>query len=125
MGQATDAFVPVMVAGVVLVVALGIAALSYMRAVDAVAGAIREKKPSGWEIGLLDGSWYEGNPRPLFTYWWISFVVMGARGLDVPGDEYRKLLRTARMRLLICFILFVIFLIGLGWFTRGTMHAGY
>jgi len=92
-----------------------------MRAVNAVGDVIRERKPGGWENGLLDGSWYDGNPRPLFSYWWISNVIFGLRELDIAGDGYRALLWTARFRLLICLVLFMIFLIGLGWFTRGPI----
>jgi hypothetical protein len=107
-------------AGIAILVALAGAALSYMRAVNAVSDVIREKKPSGWEIGMLDGSWYHGNPRPLLFFGWISGVVFGLRELDLPDDGYRALLRMARMRLLACFVLFMILVMGLGWFTRGS-----
>jgi hypothetical protein len=107
-------------AGIAILVALAVAALSYMRAVNAVSDVIREKKPSGWEIGMLDGSGYHGNPRPLLFFGWISGVVFGLRELDLPDDGYRVLLRAARWRLLMCLALFTIFLISLGWVTRGS-----
>ena len=87
------------VAGIVVLIALAVAALFYMRSVNAVGDAIREKKPSGWEIGMLDGSWYHGNPRPLLFYGWISAVIFGLQELGIPDDGYRALLRTARLRL--------------------------
>ena len=107
-------------AGIAILVALAVAMLSYMRAVNALSDFVVRDKPNGWEGGDMYRFWYDDRPRPLGTDWWIGNVILGIGRLDIPGESYRALLRMARMRLLACFVLFMILVMGLGWFTRGS-----
>jgi len=100
------------IAGVVVLVALAFAALSYIRAVNALGDFIRDKKPGGWEKLILG---IGGDNRRLpFAESWLSYLVLGMTSLDSPGEGYDLLLLGARKRLLVCFALFMIFVIGLG-----------
>ena len=115
------------VAGIAIFAALTFATLSYIRAVNALGRFIREKKERLVQENRLpdwDRDLYirpgDIHPRDLFL--WISRVVLGIRRLDIQDKDYRALLWMARRRLLVCLVLFVALVIGLGWFTQGTMH---
>jgi hypothetical protein len=109
------------IAGIVVIAAFAIAALSYMRAVNALAEFVRQGKPNGWIGGGPYRFWYGDKPRPIWSNWWIGNVMLGMGRLDISGESYHALLRAARMRLLACFVLFMILVAGLGWSTQGSM----
>lgn len=112
----------VLVAGIVLAAAFVAAVLSSIRALYAFCDVIREKHPDEW-ASHSDRARGMGLPQvPAYTGSWIAWLIWGTAKLDLPDDDYRRLLRTTRVRLLVCLILFVICLIGLGWFTQGTAH---
>jgi hypothetical protein len=108
-----DVFIPVAIAGAAVLAALAVAALSYMRAVNGLVTFIRGKEPSRGDLRR-----YPGSSNPALLMFWISRVVLGTQTFVIPDDDYRALLRMARRRLLVCLVLFVILLVGLGWFTR-------
>jgi hypothetical protein len=127
LGHPADVFMPIAIAGIVVFIGFVIAVLSYIRAVDAVVSFIREKKLNLIQQGksvTWDRDLYilPGAMHPRYLIFWISRVVLGTKSLNIADADYRALLRAARMRLLACLILFVIFLIGLGWVTQGTMR---
>lgn len=104
----------------VLAVAFIAAALSSIRALDALCAIIREKRPGEWAAHSNSGFNTISPTQFAHGYRWVGWLVLGGVRLDFPDDDYRRLLWIARGRLLVCLILFVIFLIGLGWFTQGT-----
>jgi hypothetical protein len=75
----------------------------------------------GWIGGGPYRFWYGDKPRPIWSNWWIGNVMLGMGRLDISGESYHALLRAARMRLLACFVLFMILVAGLGWSTQGSM----
>gem|GEM_PF-4160127 len=109
------------VAGIAVLIAFAVAALSYMRAVNALSDFVARSKPNGWIGGGPYRLWFGDRPRPLRSNWWIDNVLFGLGRLDISGESYRALLRMARMRLLACLVLFLILVAGLGWYTQGSM----
>jgi hypothetical protein len=62
-----------------------------------------------------------GYPRPP-PHRWIYRQAIGFGTPDIADEDYKRLVAMARNRLLVCFVLFAIFVIGLGWYTQGAMH---
>lgn len=82
---------------------LAIAALSYMRAVNAL-GELKEKP----------------NFRPWLVYTaWFPLLLSGLLTFDVNDARYPVLLWRARRRLVLCFLIFLAIIVAIGWFSRG------
>ena len=99
-----------LMAVIVLAAAFVAAALSSIRALNALCIVIREKKPQEW-AAHSDRARGTGMPSvPAYTGLWIAWLIWGTAKLNESSDRYRLSLRAARLRLLFCLILFVIFL---------------
>lgn len=108
-------------AGIVVLIALATAALSYMRTYNALVELARQNKSNGWVGRGPYRLLYGDKPRPIYSNWWVGNAILGLGGLGISGEGYRALLRAARVQLLACFVLFMILVAGLGWSTRGSM----
>jgi hypothetical protein len=111
------------IVGIADVGAFVVAAVFYIRTVEAITGIIREKQPDGWKRGLLDSFEHpEGDPRQPFWYWWMIEIIFGVKRLNLADESYHKLLWRARKWFAIGLLLMVVFIVGLGWFTQGTAY---
>jgi hypothetical protein len=93
------------------------ASLSSIRALDSLCALIREKRPDQWATRGDYGTRVSPNDPPAFRYRWISWLVLGFIRLDVPDDNYRAPLWTARKRMMLCGLLFITLLVVVIWFS--------
>ena len=102
--------------GVIAASVLAIAAIFAISALDSLCALIREKRPDQWATRRGYFGWrLSPNDPPAWRYRWISWLVLGFISLDVPDDNYRALLWTARRRMMVCGLLFISILAGVIW----------
>ena len=83
--------------------ALAIATLFYIRAVNGLGNLIRRENPG---LGL--------------RYYYFSFwLICGLSSYDVHGERYPQLLRRARHGMMAWLFIFTVLAIAIGWFSRG------
>jgi hypothetical protein len=111
-----DDTVLVAFAGFVVLAGLGIAVWSYIRTLNAVAALIRQKRPAEWQANMQSEGIRVRRPAG-----WIYRQAIGFSTPDIADEDYKRLVAAARNRLLVCIALFVVFVIGIGWYTQGTM----
>jgi hypothetical protein len=71
---------------------------------------------------LIDTFEYpDGDPRQPFWYWWMVGLIFGWKKLDLKDGAYQRYLWRARAWFFACLFLLIAFILGLGWFTQGTM----
>jgi hypothetical protein len=118
-GQPEADFVPIALGLAVVFAAFMVAAFLYLRAINAVVNWLKENKSDEWRRRQSSVSAY------VPPQWgWRYRQALMFRAPDIPDDSYRRLLWAARNRLLIVFVLFAIFIVGLGWATQGTSLHG-
>lgn len=104
------------IASFVIFAAFAIAALSYIRALNALFTFLRERGYTDWGFRHTLGI-----DQRFISDRLVVGAELGIGIRDISDEHYRLLLSAVRKRLLICAALFIIFVIGLGWSTQGTM----
>ena len=95
-------------------VLLAVAAWAAIRSLDSLCGVIQEKAPDQWGYPGPFAALYR---RALFRNWWVWALVMGIKRLDIADHDYRVQLWRARMRMLLCAVLFAAIIATLIWFS--------
>lgn len=101
-----------------VVAVLVVMVLVHIRTVGSISRIIREEKPEGWKAGLF--GWFgDGNPRQPFWDPWMLYLIFGLKSLNVHDADYRKLLWRARASFVLSMVLFLFFILSVGWLTQG------